>query len=120
MGALKILDFKPCLTSESIKKIVDEAVSRLDVYNQDITCEEIECENGFMVEIHANNVGMNYRRLRVSYLEVHLYDKSTESYTNDEDCESYANVISDMLNEKLSELNDKEEEEFETESKYAY
>lgn len=118
MGALKILDFKPFLSEESIEKIVSEIVDRLDVYSKEFYTEEISCENGYLIEVHAKNKGMNYRRLSVTYLKVHLFDKVAESYSSDEDCEEYANKISDMLHDKIRDLNDKEEAEFESEHAY--
>lgn len=120
MGAqqLNINDYKPYLSEESIQAIVKQAVEMLDGYNREYFSDEIHCSNGFMIEIQARYDGFNYRRIRISYLQVHLLENST--WVSDNDCEMYANKISDLLHDAIYDLNDKSEQEYESRCELTY
>lgn len=116
---LHIQDFRPCLSRTSIQKIAEEAASRLNVWNEDYRQEEIRCTNGYVFEIHAEYVGFNYRRIRITNTQVNLFDVEKQTYQSDEECESYCNSICEVIDDLITELNDKEEEYFmETQKEY--
>ncbi len=121
MGAerLHVQDYKPYLSDKSIDKIVDEIVKRADIYNVDRIFEEIHCDNGFMIEVHISYDGFNYRRIKVDYLQVHLFDKNIDGYISDDDCVTYGYEISNKLSDKTYSMNNQEEEEYELEDQYS-
>ena len=121
MGAeiLNITDFKPYLSDESIEKIADKIMTKIEALGDIPSQDEIPCANGFVVEFHVSNEGFNYKRAQLGYLAVHLFDKENERYTIAEDCELYADKLNSILSDRICDLNSTFEEEFENSKEFA-
>lgn len=117
MGALKIdiQDFKPCLTDESIDKIVKAIITKLDIYNYEgYKLLEFECANGINIDVEVNYRGFDYRNIQLNHIYV-MY-KVDEDYKS---IEEYEEILNSLLSDAIGELNYKEEEEYEYEKQYS-
>lgn len=117
MGALKIdiQDFKPCLTDESIDKIVKAIITNLDIYNYEgYKLLEFECANGIKIDVEVNYRGFDYRNIQLNHIYV-MY-KVDEDYKS---IEEYEEILNSLLSDAIETLNYKEEEEYETEKQYS-
>lgn len=122
MGAAEVLsitDYRPYLSEKSIEMIVDRIVSDIDVHNESRKQLEVPTANGFMVEVHVKYSGYNYRRIILDYLEVHLCDEDKGGYKITDECEEAKELINDLLNDRIYDLNSKEEEIFESKEEFA-
>lgn len=118
---LNINDFKPVLTNSALEEIAKQAMQELDVYNYgDQKSFIAETLNGFHIEVTVDYKGMNYRRISLYYCEICKYDKVTESYGSDDDCEIYTDILKGYLYDKISDLNEYDEAYYyENEKMYA-
>lgn len=117
MGALKIdiQDFKPCLTDESIDKLVKLIMSDLDIYSYEGRRRRtFECTNGIRVDIEANYRGSKYRSIQLK--NVYVMYKVDDDWKS---IEEYEGRLNSLLSDAIGELNYKEEEEYETEKQYS-
>ena len=117
MGALKIdiQDFKPCLTDESIDKIVKAIITKLDIYNYEgYKLLEFECANGIKIDVEVNYRGFGYRNIQLNHIYV-MY-KADEDYKS---IEEYEEILNSLLSDAIGELNYKEEEEYKYEKQYS-
>lgn len=117
MGALKIdiQDFKPCLTDESIDKLVKLIMSDLDIYSYEgRRRRSFECTNGIRIDIEANYRGSKYRSIQLK--NVYVMYKVDDDWKS---IEEYEGRLNSLLSDGIGELNYKEEEEYETEKQYS-
>ena len=115
MGALKIdiQDFKPCLTDESIDKLVKLIMSDLDIYRYEgHRLRSFECTNGIRVDIEANYRGSKYRSIQLK--NVYVMYNDGDDYRS---IEEYEETLNSLLSDAIGELNYKEEEEYEYENR---
>lgn len=117
MGALKIdiQDFKPCLTDESIDKLVKLIMSDLDIYSYEgHRLRSFECTNGIRVDVEADYRGSAYRSIQLK--NVYVMYNDGDDYRS---IEEYEETLNSLLSDAIGELNYKEEEEYETEKQYS-
>jgi hypothetical protein len=98
----------PYLTDNDIDKIVDEIVEIIDVYNQDSLHVELECKNGYVIEVDVYYTGFNYRIIKLKNVEMYALNNNViDNLIDDFKC-----VIQDTLWDKIYELNNNEEIEY--------
>lgn len=117
MGALKIdiQDFKPCLTDESIDKLVKLIMSDLDIYSYEgYRLLEFECSNGIKIDVEVNYRGFGYRNIQLK--NVYVMYNDGDDYRS---IEEYEETLNSLLSDAIGELNYKEEEEYEYEKQYS-
>ena len=117
MGAQKIdiQDFKPCLTDESIDKLVKHIMSDLDIYSYEgHRLRSFECTYGIRVDIEANYRGSKYRSIQLK--NVYVMYNDGDDYRS---IEEYEGTLNSLLSDAIGELNYKEEEEYEYEKQYS-
>lgn len=112
MGALHINDYKPYLSKKSIDMIVDYIIREIDSYSIDHKQVLVECENGIQIDCHVSYAGMDYRIIQLKYIDV---------FCGEEPFTYYAEEISNLVYDRIYDLNDKEESNYHEEKEiYEY